>query len=42
MYHRDTRPLLDHYRKQGVVREVNGIGGIEDVTRSVLAALGRS
>lgn len=31
IYYADTVPLIDEYRKQGLVREVNGVGTIEEV-----------
>ncbi len=35
-----TAPLIDYYQKAGILVEVDGQKGIEDVTRDVLAALG--
>jgi adenylate kinase len=34
-----TLPVLDHYRKQGVVAEVSGQGSVEEVRRRVLQAI---
>jgi adenylate kinase len=34
-----TAPVIDHYRRQGRFREVDGAQGIPEVTASVLAAL---
>ena len=42
VYLDQTLPVLEHYRKQGVVAEVSGEGDIEDVRRRVLEAIGRS
>jgi adenylate kinase len=35
-----TAPLVDYYQNAGILVEVDGQKGIEDVTRAVLAALG--
>jgi adenylate kinase len=40
VYDRQTKPLLEHYRGRGLLIEVDGIGGREDVTARVLAGLG--
>ena len=39
VYHRDTEPLIDHYRAAGVLIEVDGIGGVESVARRVWSTL---
>jgi len=39
VYHRQTAPVLDYYRAQGLLAEVSGVGAIEDINRLVLAAL---
>jgi len=31
VYHSQTRPLMDHYDKQGKMRSVHGVGSIEDI-----------
>jgi adenylate kinase len=41
-YERQTKPLLDYYRAQGVLVDVDGAAGPEVVTRSVLKILARS
>jgi adenylate kinase len=30
-YHRQTSPIVDHYRKQGVVLDVDGVGSIDGI-----------
>ncbi len=40
VYDRQTTPLLQHYRERGVLVEVDGIGGREDVLARILASLG--
>ncbi len=45
VYHQQTRPLLDYYRRQGLLYEVDGTRTIEEVARSiedVLARIGRA
>lgn len=31
LYYGQTRPLLDHYKNQGILIEISGIGSIEDI-----------
>ncbi len=45
VYHQQTRPLLDYYRRQGLLYEVDGTRTIEEVARAiedVLARIGRA
>ncbi|HVQ86598.1 MAG TPA: adenylate kinase [Actinomycetes bacterium] len=39
IYHASTEPLIDYYRERDVLRTVDGIGSIEDVTARILALL---
>lgn len=40
VYRRDTEPLIDHYRRSGrVVREVDGVGAIDEVLSRIVATL---
>ena len=41
-YDRQTKPLVDYYRQQGVLEDVNGSAGMEEVNRAVLAVLARA
>jgi adenylate kinase len=38
-YHMQTAPILPHYRAIGVLREVDGMAEIDDVTRQIEAVL---
>ncbi|HMU83090.1 MAG TPA: adenylate kinase [Leptospiraceae bacterium] len=38
-YHSQTRPLIDYYRKEGVLVEVPGEGTLEEVTSRILSPL---
>lgn len=38
-YHNQTRPILDHYAKQGLVRAVDGMANIEAVTEQLKSVL---
>ncbi|MEE9203159.1 MAG: adenylate kinase [Dehalococcoidia bacterium] len=40
VYTAQTAPLVDHYRRCGNLAEVDGMGGVDGVTRSVLKAVG--
>jgi adenylate kinase len=41
VYHQNTEALVDHYRAQGLLREVAGHGAIEDVYASIIQVLKR-
>jgi adenylate kinase len=38
-YERMTAELLPHYAKRGLLRRVDGVGTVDEVTKRVLAAL---
>jgi adenylate kinase len=38
IYLEKTVPVLDHYRGEGLVSEIDGRGTIEEISRQVLAA----
>jgi len=40
VYTRETAPVLEHYRRAGLLREVAGTGSREDVSRALEAAVG--
>lgn len=37
-YHRETKPLIAYYGEQGLLRSVNGVGNIEQVTARIKEA----
>lgn len=39
IYHRETKPLSDAFREQGLLVEVNGTGEIDEVTERLIGAL---
>jgi adenylate kinase len=39
-YERMTAELLPYYEKHGILKRVNGVGGVSEVTQRVLTALG--
>jgi adenylate kinase len=41
-YHRQTAPILPHYAAQGVLRSVDGMAAIDEVSRQIDAALSGS
>jgi len=41
-YERQTKPLIEYYRKQGALEEINGSADPQTVTRSLLEILARS
>jgi adenylate kinase len=38
-YDQKTRPLLDYYRRRGILREVNGVGTVDQVAQRIDEAL---
>ena len=42
VYHENTEPLVDYYRGQGLLRQVDGSGDIERIYASILQALGQA
>jgi len=38
-YHRQTAPLIDYYDGRGILKKIEGKGGIEDITRKIVSAL---
>jgi len=38
-YHKQTAPILPHYAQQGLLRAVNGMADIDDVTRQIGSVL---
>jgi adenylate kinase len=38
VYHQNTEGMIDHYRAQGLVREVDGVGDIETIYRNIVQA----
>lgn len=40
VYRDQTAPLIDYYRRNGKLREVNGVGALDEVYRALEAALG--
>jgi len=39
VYEEETAPLIAKYRERGIVKEVDGLGEIADVTERILKAL---
>jgi adenylate kinase len=42
VYHQNTEPLVNYYRDQGLLRQVNGTGDIELIYANILKALGQA
>jgi adenylate kinase len=42
VYMEETAPLIDHYRRQGLLTQIDGEQGIEGVQRGILSALSLS
>jgi len=39
VYQRDTRPLISHYQAKGLYSEVDGNGSVDDIFKSITAAV---
>ena len=39
-YNQATKPLIDYYTKEGLVRPITGVGGIEDIFNKIVTILG--
>jgi adenylate kinase len=40
VYDTQTAPLIDFYREQGILREIDGVGKVADIRRRLMDALG--
>ena len=40
VYEKQTAPLAAYYREQGTLREIDGVGAVEDIRNRVIKALG--
>ena len=40
VYRRQTQPLIDYYRGQGTLKEIDGLGAIGEIQERILGALG--
>jgi adenylate kinase len=40
VYENQTAPLVDYYRTKGLLRDIDGVGGVDEINRRVIAALG--
>ena len=40
VYFRDTAPLIDYYRRQGKLAEIDGEGDVKKVTGRIVSAVG--
>ena len=41
VYESQTAPLASYYRERGNLREINGVGRVEDIQKRIVEALGR-
>jgi adenylate kinase len=41
VYESQTAPLANYYRERGKLREINGVGKVEDIEKRIVEALGR-
>jgi adenylate kinase len=41
VYEKQTAPLKEYYRKRGLLKEIDGVGKVEDVGKRVLRAVGK-
>jgi adenylate kinase len=41
VYRNETKPVLNHYEKQGLVKEIDGVGSIGEIFNRILEAIGK-
>jgi len=39
-YHKETAPLKEYYDKQGKLKTIEGVAGVQDITAAVFRTLG--
>ncbi len=39
VYHNETAPVLNHYQKQGLVNEIDGVGSVDEIFERILESL---
>lgn len=39
VYHENTKPLIGYYRQRGILRDIEGVGRIEEITALILHAI---
>jgi adenylate kinase len=39
VYHASTKPLIGYYRERGLLRDVHGLGAIDEITRRIYSVL---
>jgi len=42
VYHSQTEPIKEHYAARNKLKTVNGVGGVEEVSKSIFAILGEA
>ena len=42
VFETQTSPLVDYYRKKGLLKEINGVGSVEEIRARVFQALGEA
>lgn len=40
VYQKETLPLVEHYKKEGVLKEVSGAAGVDEVRRKIFSSIG--
>jgi adenylate kinase len=40
VYENQTAPLVEYYRTKGLLRDIDGVGSVDEINRRVIAALG--
>jgi len=39
VYREETEPVLNHYQKQGIVNEIDGVGSVDEIFERILTSL---
>ena len=40
IYHEETKPVIDYYKKQGLLKSVKGVGTIDEINRKTIEIIG--
>ena len=38
-HHKETQPVIEYYKNQGILVEINGLGTVEEIARQIMAHL---
>ncbi|PIR21132.1 MAG: adenylate kinase [Deltaproteobacteria bacterium CG11_big_fil_rev_8_21_14_0_20_47_16] len=42
VYRKETLPLAEYYKQQGILKTINGVGSVEEIEQRLLSAIGKT